>query len=138
MTKIPYSIRVLAALAFVFGLMTVFKAGSVLFGPQSARDSVGQFVPFVLWFNFVAGFIYVGTAVHIWLDRGCAMRGAILLTGATSVVALGFAWHVFTGGAYEMQTVGALILRIVFWAIASVLLVRRLKQRKAISTNSRS
>jgi hypothetical protein len=138
MKKIPYSIRVLAILAFIFGLMTIFKAGSVLFGPQSARDAVGNFVPFVLWFNFFAGFVYVATAVHIWLDRGCAMRGAIILTGATIVVALGFVWHASTGGSYEMQTVGALVLRIAFWAIASVLLVRRLKQRKAISANSKS
>ncbi len=131
MKKIPYTIRILAAVAFVFGVVTLFKAGSVLFGPQSARDAVGNFVPFVLWFNFFAGFVYIGTAVHMWLDRGCAMRGAVVLTGATTIVALGFFWHISTGGAYEMQTVWALVLRIGFWAVASILLVRRQKQRAA-------
>lgn len=132
--KIPYSIRFLAGLAALFGLMTLFKAGSVLFGPVSAREAVGDFVPFVVWFNFIAGFGYVATAVHIWLDRACAVRGAIVLAGATTVAALAFAWHVSAGGAYEMQTVGALVLRVGFWTVASIILVRRQNQRAIAMT----
>ncbi len=44
------------AAAIVFGIMTLVSGTSILFLSQKASEMAGDFVPFVLWFNFVAGF----------------------------------------------------------------------------------
>ena len=37
----------------------------MLFGGEAARAAAGQFMPFVLWFNFIAGFAYVVAGVGL-------------------------------------------------------------------------
>lgn len=41
--------------AVLFGLLTIQEGGAVLFWSESARAAAGQYVPFVVWFNFLAG-----------------------------------------------------------------------------------
>lgn len=52
-------------LALVFGLVTLKSGGSVLFIEGETRQAAGHYVPFVLWFNFIAGFAYVAAAIKI-------------------------------------------------------------------------
>jgi hypothetical protein len=61
------AIWVAAALAVGFGLLTIKEGGTVLFGPADARRAAGNYVPFVLWFNFLAGFAYVVAGVALSL-----------------------------------------------------------------------
>ena len=51
--------RIIGIVALVFGLMTIVAGGRALFGDEAARAAAGAAVPFVLWFNFLAGFAYV-------------------------------------------------------------------------------
>ena len=48
-------ISISAGVAVVFGAMTVFSGGRALFGGAD----MGAVVPWVLWFNFFAGFFYI-------------------------------------------------------------------------------
>jgi cation transport ATPase len=108
-------LRVVAALATIFGFMTLFSGGAVLFGPQEAREAAGAYVPFVVWFNFLAGFAYVVAGIGIWIGAGWARRLAAGIAGATVLVALIFAAYVASGAEFEMRTVGALIFRTSVW-----------------------
>ena len=114
--------KAIAVFALLFGAITLFKSGSVLFGPQSAQDAVGNFVPFVVQFNFVAGFFYVIAAAGIWMGRGWAYGISVLIAVATIITAAVFTRHVSTGGEYEMQTVGALAIRSGFWVVITLVL----------------
>ena len=78
------TLRIAALVAVVFGIATVFSGGRVLFGPEAARVAAGAVVPFVLWFNFVAGFAYVLAGVG--LERRTAVAMAIR-TGLWTVIA---------------------------------------------------
>ena len=55
-SKAPGWVKAASIVAIVFGLMTIISGGSVLF-IESARRAAGDYVPFVLWFNFLAGFM---------------------------------------------------------------------------------
>ena len=121
------TIKVLSALALVFGAVTLVSGGRALFGDAAARAAVGNAVGFVLWFNFLAGFAYIAAATGLWLGRPWAASLAVLLAIATALVAAGLGVHVFSGGAYEMRTVGALALRFGFWAVVSLLAWRSLR-----------
>jgi hypothetical protein len=115
------ALRWWAIAAVVFGALTVISGGRALFGGPEARAAVGDAVGFVLWFNFAAGFVYMITAVGVWLRRPWSRWAALLIALATGVVCVAFAVHVLSGGAYEMRTVGALALRLAFWvALAAV------------------
>lgn len=108
-----------AGVAFVFGILTIFSGGSVLFGGEETRTAMGNTVPFVLWFNFLAGFVYVITAISLFLRTRLALWLSISILIATFLVALAFSAYIFNAGAYEIRTIGAMTLRTVIWAIIS-------------------
>ncbi len=118
------ALRIASAAALVFGVMTVFSGGSVLFGPEHVRAEAGAVVPFVLWFNFLAGFAYIAAAVGLWRGASWARGLSMGILGATALVAVGFLVHVMTGGDFASRTVGALVLRMGFWGVIVGLLVR--------------
>lgn len=108
-------LKTLSIVAIVFGVITVFSGGRALFGDAAAQAAVGNAVGFVLWFNFLAGFAYVLVGAALWQGQRWASGGAGVLALATALVAAAFGWHVMGGGAFEMRTVGAMIIRLTFW-----------------------
>jgi hypothetical protein len=106
---------VAAGIAIVFGALTVFSGGQALFGSTAAQASVGNAVPFVLWFNFLSGFVYVLAGVGIAVRKPWGGTLAIAVAVAILGVFALFGWHVARGGAYEMRTVGAMALRAAVW-----------------------
>jgi len=49
----------MAIAAIVFGGVTVLTGGRALICSLESRVDFGNVVPFVLWFNFLAGFVYI-------------------------------------------------------------------------------
>jgi PAS domain-containing protein len=43
----------------VFGAVTILSGGRALFGILERRAELGNLVSFVLWFNFLVGFVYI-------------------------------------------------------------------------------
>lgn len=122
---VPVWKKTLGIIAVLFAALTLFKSGQILFGPQSARDAVGDFVPFVVQFNFVAGFAYLLAGIGIFLGRRWALGMSALIALATLVTTVFFARHLLAGGAFEMQTIGALGIRSLFWIVVSLILWRK-------------
>jgi len=122
--QIPKWEKIMAIVAILFGVISLFKAGSVLFGPQSAGEAVGDFVPFVVWFNFVAAGFYMLAGIGIYIGRSWGYWISGLIALGTIITAAAFVRHLMIGGAYEMQTVGALIIRSGFWCVVTALLWR--------------
>ncbi|CAD5366765.1 conserved membrane hypothetical protein [Rubrivivax sp. A210] len=105
----------LAVVAVLFGLLTVLSGGRTLFGGEAARLAAGAIVPFVLWFNFVAGFAYVACGLGLWGRRRWSVPLAVFIAVATGLVFAAFGVHAWSGGAYEARTVGAMALRTLLW-----------------------
>ena len=99
--------------AIAFGLLTLISGGSTLLG---AVD-MGAVVPFVLRFNFIAGFAYVIGGLLLMTGHRLALPVALTILIATATVFAVFGWRVFAGDAFEMRTVGAMTLRTSFWAV---------------------
>ncbi len=109
-----------AIVAVLFGILTVLSGGRALFGGAAARAAVGNAVGFVLWFNFLAGFFYVLAGIGLFFWRRWAAQLSALIAIATLVVFALFGWHVASGGAFEMRTVGAMILRSGIWIAIAI------------------
>lgn len=126
----------LAIAAIAFGVLTVFSGSRALFGGMAARAELGDIVPFVLWFNFLAGFVYVLAGVALLRTKRWAAPVALLLAVATVLVFLAFAVHIVAGGAFEARTVGALSLRSLFWIVVALVALRAMKAT-AVGSNPR-
>jgi hypothetical protein len=121
-----WGLRIAAAVAVAFGLLTVGEGGTVLFGSEAARLAAGQYVPFVLWFNFLAGFVYVIAGAGLWVHRRWAVWLALSVAAGTAAVFAAFGIHVLLGGAFEVRTVAAMSLRTAVWAVISAYASRRI------------
>jgi len=119
-TKRPSWIWVASIIAVVFGILTIKSGGSVLFIDGEARRAAGNYVDFVLWFNFSAGFFYVATGIGIWLKKAWAPAAAITIAALTLLVFVAFGIHIFYGGEYEQRTVAAMTLRSVVWIVIAI------------------
>jgi hypothetical protein len=124
------AVRVVAAIAVIFGVATIKAGGSVLFGGIEAARAAGNFVPFVVWFNFLAGFVYIAAGVGLWVRRRWAVVLAAALAAGTALTFAAFGTHIASGGAYEMRTVWALTLRLAVWSAITLFAWRVLWTRR--------
>lgn len=120
-TKDRYWLWAAALVAMAFGVLTIREGGGVLFGSEARRLAAGNYVPFVVWFNFLAGFAYVAVAAGLLARARWAAHLAFAVAAGTLAIFVAFGAHVASGGAYELRTVVALALRSAVWlAIAAV------------------
>lgn len=113
-------LRVAAVVATLFGLLTIREGGAVIFVDGAGRQAAGDYVSFVVWFNFLAGFVYFISGIGLWFRRPWAARLALGIVVATVIVFAAFGLHVLNGGAYENRTLVAMSLRSIIWiAIAA-------------------
>ena len=113
------AVRLAAVIAVVFGAATVASGGNVLFGGGAA--AAGDYIGFVVWFNFLAGFFYVAAGVGLWRGRRWAAQLSLLLALATAAVFAALGVHIATGGVFEARTVAAMTLRTLLWAAIAAL-----------------
>ncbi|MDP2762243.1 MAG: hypothetical protein Q8O64_17900 [Sideroxyarcus sp.] len=120
---------VISLVAIGFGLLTIKSGGAVLFGDEAARAAAGNYMPFVLWFNFVAGFAYVVAGAGLWLQQRWAVWLAVAIATTTALTFATFGAYVYSGGAYEQRTVIAMTLRTLIWIVIAIVAARALLRR---------
>lgn len=120
------TIRIIGVAAILFGILTIKEGGAVLFWSETARSAAGEYVPFVLWFNFLAGFAYVIAGAGLWARRRWAAMLALMIAGATLGVSIAFGVHIGAGGGYEPRTIVAMSVRSGVWIFFSWLAHRSL------------
>jgi hypothetical protein len=113
------ALRAAAVIAVLFGAATVASGGNVLFGTGAA--AAGRTVPFIVWFNFLAGFAYVVAGVGLWREQPWAPRLALALAVLSAAAFGALAWHIAAGGAFENRTLGAMTVRTLLWAAIATL-----------------
>ena len=119
----------ISLVAVGFGLLTIKEGGMTLSGNEAARAAAGNYVPFVLWFNFVAGFAYVVAGFGLWLQQRWAVWLAVAIATATALTFAAFSVHVYSGEAYEQRTMIAMSLRTLIWVVIATVAVKALRRR---------
>lgn len=122
----PFGIWVVTVIAIVFGLLTIKSGGSVLFIDGVAREEAGNYVPFVLWFNFLSGFAYLLAGAGLFMQKNWGAWFAIFIVGSTMIIFALFGLHILNDGLYETRTVAAMGLRTVVWALIAVFAYRKI------------
>ncbi len=119
------SVWVISVIAVVFGLLTLKEGGAVLAGSEAALTAAGNYIPFVVWFNFVAGFAYVAAGVGLWMQRRWAVGLAIAIAVATALASTALGFMILSDTAFEQRTVFAMGLRTVVWVVIATIAWRR-------------
>lgn len=120
----PVGHWLLAAIALLFGALTIKSGGAVLFFDGEARAAAGNYVGFVLWFNFLAGFLYILAGVGLFKRAWWAPPLAATIALLTLMIFAAFGLHILNGGAFEQRTIGAMSLRFSVWVIIAVFAYR--------------
>ncbi|MCR9138248.1 MAG: hypothetical protein NXI27_19775 [Alphaproteobacteria bacterium] len=110
-----------AIIALLFGALTVMSGGAVIFNLGQAQQAAGQYLPFVVWFNFLAGFAYILAGIGLFMWRRWAVILSMIIAMATLVTFAVFGLQVLMGAAYEPRTIGAMVLRSGLWVIIALL-----------------
>jgi len=116
----PIVLWVLAAVAIVFGVLTIKSAYLVLFTTGTFHQQAGNYLPLVVWFNGIAGFLYVIAGLGLFKQKIWAVRVSIFLAISTLTVFALFGMHVSNGGLYEHRTVGAMSIRSALWIVIAL------------------
>lgn len=124
----------LAMAALAFGLVSVASGGRALFGSQEMKAAAGHAVPFVLWFNFLSGFLYILAAAGLLAHDIRAVYVSLFIAAATLLVFGAFGAHALGGGAYERRPVGALTVRSLFWVAVATVACRTNRTPQALET----
>ncbi len=111
----PRWVVVLGWFAGVFGVATVFSGGAVLFVGGPVPAMAGNSVPFVVVFNFVAGFAYLTAAAGLLRGKPWTLPLSATIAALTILVFVAFGVHVLAGEPFEVRTVGAMTLRSALW-----------------------
>jgi hypothetical protein len=111
---------IVTAVAVLFGLLTIKSGGAVLFIGGEYRQQAGNYVPFVLWFNFLAGFVYLIAGVGLWKRQRWAAWFAIMIVAASVSIFMLLGLHINSGGSYEMRTVIAMGARCSIWTVIAL------------------
>jgi len=121
----PVGIWIVSIIALVFGMLTIKSGGSVLFVDGPARAAAGNYVPFVLWFNFLAGFAYLLAGTGLFMQKHWAPLLSVLIAVATLLVFVFLGLHILNDGAYESRTIAAMSLRSFVWVAIVVFSYRK-------------
>lgn len=125
--KTDRTLNWMAIAAIVFGAVTILSGGRALFGSLETRAELGNVVPFVLWFNFFVGFVYILAGAGLLRCRRWAVYISLFVAISTILVFAAFGLHVMDGGTFEMRTVGALTIRALFWIAVTIVAMRAMK-----------
>ena len=115
-----------AIIAIAFGILTLKSGGAVLFIDGTGRQEAGNYVPFVLWFNFLMGFVYFIAGVGLWLQKYWAVWLSLFIAVTTLIVFAILGLHILQGGLFEQRTVGAMIMRSIVWSAISIFAFKKI------------
>ncbi|MDH4231361.1 MAG: hypothetical protein OEW04_04945 [Nitrospirota bacterium] len=121
------TLRIFSVIAVVFGLLTLKEGGSVIFNMGSARQAAGNFVPYVVWFNFLSGFFYIAAGTGLWMQKRWAVSMSIILLFSIAITYIFLGIHILNAGPYEMRTVYAMALRTFLWGMISIVSYKQLR-----------
>lgn len=129
------SVKFAILFSAVFGILTLFAGGSVIMDLFGMREKEGNYVLFVVWANFLCGFIYLIASWGFLKRKSWTSFILTLALGILAVTFIGLMIWISKQQPYETKTLFAmssrLLLTLALWLIARQL-------RKPVSTREPS
>jgi hypothetical protein len=120
--------NIAAIVLIAFALLTLFLSSSVIFDLFGIRAKEGNYVLLVVWANFISSILYLFAAYGFIKSKTWTFE---LLSTSTVILIIGFIGlytHIFTGGLYEIKTIGAMLFRITLTLAFTVIAYLKFKK----------
>lgn len=112
-----------------FGGLTIFMAGSVIFDLFGIRAKEGNFVPFIVWTNFIAGWAYLAAAYGFVKEKKWTFGLLISFLVVLIAAFVGLKMHIEAGGIYEERTVKAMMFRMGVTTVMAIIAFLTINKR---------
>lgn len=112
-------IKISAVIILLFACITIFMSTSVIFNLFGIREKEGNYVFFVVFVNFIAGFIYLVAAYGLFNRKWWATKILLFITVMLIVCLVCLLVYVYSGGIYEHKTITAMLFRIAITGLFS-------------------
>ena len=119
---------ILVTFLVFFGLVTLFMSSSVLFDWFGIRAKEGNYVPGIVWANFVCGILYLIAGYGILKNKTWTKFPLIISLIFLILAYIGLFIHINNGGLYETKTIGAMAFRIGVTALFLFITLKILKK----------
>ncbi len=111
----PFWLWPVIIISIAFGVLTIKSGGAVIFIDGVDRQAAGNYVNFIVWFNFIAGFLYILAGLGFLFNQNWTLKLAVAIAVTTIMLFAVFVVYIVMGGSYEMRTIIAMSLRSVTW-----------------------
>lgn len=102
----------ITVLLIIFALITLFMSSSVIFDWFGIREMEGDYVPFIVWTNFIASILYLIGAFGLLKTKEWTVWLLTATAGLLFVALIGLFIHIYFGGLYKKKIIGAMVFRI--------------------------
>lgn len=110
-----------AATLLLFTGLTLFMSSSVIFDWFGIRAKEGQYVSFVVWANFLCGWLYLPAVYGFAKHKNWIIYFLIAALIVLIAAFIGLQFHISAGGNFENKTVKAMVFRISLTLIFTLL-----------------
>lgn len=120
-------LNILSIGLLLFGLLTLFLSASVIFDLFGIREKEGNYVPFVVWSNFVSSLLYLAAGYGLFKVKQWSVWLLVISVFILIAAFIGLKIHINDGGLYEAKTIKAMVFRIgltILLSVASYFLVK--------------
>lgn len=100
-----------------FGGLTVFMSGSVILDLFDIRAKEGNYVPFIVWTNQLAGWAYLVAVYGFITKQKWTFRILLSVLIVLVIAFIGLKMHINAGGIFEEKTVKAMMFRMTITAV---------------------
>ncbi len=97
-------------LAF-FGILSLFMTFSVIFDFFGIREKEGNYIPFIVYANFICSFIYLYCSYGLFTKNKYTTTCLFVASAILMVAYAGLIVHIQLGGVFELKTVKAMLAR---------------------------
>lgn len=116
-----YSFYLISLVLGAFALLTLFLSSSVIFDLFDIRTREGNYVPFVVWANFISSFLYLAAVYGFLKQRKWTFYLLMASTVILFLAFIGLNVHANSGGIYEVKTMKAMIFRTSFTLVFALI-----------------
>lgn len=104
-------LKITAITLLLFALLTLFLSGSVIFDLFGIRAKEGNYVPLVVWANFISSILYLVAAYGLFKMRKWPVWLLVISVFVLVAAFIGLKIHINAGGLYEAKTANAMMFR---------------------------
>ncbi len=97
----------------LFTAITLFLSTSILLDLFGIREHQGNYVPLVIWSNFLCGWLYSLSLLGLFSHKKWSVVPLVVALFILMGAFTGLLIHILDGGPYEDKTITALFLRII-------------------------